>query len=186
MCRRFGDRPPAEAGRPYCLGQSHSSVRICVSPAGMRARSRSRIIRPCTCCRTGLQACSSPASSDPVDLRHPKHSTYGCFLPDLTRFMALRRAGPDRQRRLTRTVPSEPALEQGFNPAIADCGFRAPLAPRLARPKATVRDRLERRSIGVAATSGFRSRFATATSRSPAFTRCPTSTGTASTLPGGR
>ena len=66
-------------------------------------------------------------------------STYGCFLPDLTRFVALRRAGPDRQRRLTRTVPNEPALEQEFNPAVADCGFRAPLAPRLAQPTVTVR-----------------------------------------------
>jgi hypothetical protein len=97
--------------------------------------------RPCTCCRIGNRACPTPASSDPVDLRHPKHSTYGCFLPDLTRFIALRRAGPGRQRRLARTVPRDTTLEQGFNPAIADCGYRAPLAPRLARPEVTVRDR---------------------------------------------
>lgn len=71
------------------------------------------------------------------------NSTYGCFLPDLTRFMAPRRAGPDRQHRLTRAVPMTAALEQEFNPAVADCGYRAPLAPHLARPRATVAERRE-------------------------------------------
>ena len=31
-------------------------------------------------------------------LRHPERPLRGCFLPDLTRFVVLRRAGPDRQR----------------------------------------------------------------------------------------
>jgi len=110
----------------------------CAGSAGPATRGPGRFyrrIRPCTCLRSGRQACSLPASSDPVSLRHPKQTVYGCFLPDLTRFAALRRAGPDRQHRLTRAVPNEPALRQGFNPARADCGFRAPLAPRLARPE---------------------------------------------------
>jgi len=28
-----------------------------------------------------------------------------------------------------------PSRGEGFNPAIADCGYRAPLAPRLVRPR---------------------------------------------------
>lgn len=135
----FGYLAPAKARRPDCLGQSHSSVQTYGPPAGC-GRARRDQVRPCTCLRSGLQACSSPASSDPVDLRHPKQTTYGCSLPGLTRFAAPRRAGPDRQRRLTRTVPREPALRQGFNPAIADCGYRAPLPPRLARSQRRRRD----------------------------------------------
>src|SRR5215470_12110709 len=34
------------------------------------------------------------ACSGQVVLRHPKGSTYRCFLPDLTGFAVLRRAGP--------------------------------------------------------------------------------------------
>jgi len=41
-----------------------------------------------------------PANSDQVALRHPQGSAYGCFLPDLTRFTDLRRAGPDPQHHL--------------------------------------------------------------------------------------
>ena len=44
-------------------------------------------------------------------------------------------------RRTRRSLPThkqqsrrEPDLERGFDPAIADCGYRAPLAPHLARP----------------------------------------------------
>ena len=113
----------------------HSHALVAQGPSPREGPGQSHLgIRPCTCRRSGRQACSLPASSDPVSLRHPKQTAYGCFLPDLTRFATPRRAGPDRQRRLTRAVPNEPALRQGFNPARADCGFRAPLAPRLARP----------------------------------------------------
>ncbi len=73
------------------------------------------------------------ACSDQVFLRHPKVSTYRCFLPDLTGFAVLRRAGPGLQRRVTLAVSECLDLEREFNPAIAGCGFRAPLAPRLAR-----------------------------------------------------
>ncbi len=56
-------------------------------------------------------------------------------------------SGPDgvHKPRLRRTWPSTPpssvvrtpdaGLEQEFSPAIADCGYRAPLTPRLARPR---------------------------------------------------
>jgi hypothetical protein len=35
---------------------------------------------------------------------------------------------------LSRRSPTMPDLEREFNPAVADCGYRAPLVPRLARP----------------------------------------------------
>jgi hypothetical protein len=35
---------------------------------------------------------------------------------------------------LARSSPAVPYLEREFDPAIAVCGYRAPLAPRLARP----------------------------------------------------
>jgi hypothetical protein len=74
------------------------------------------------------------ASSDQVTLRHPEITIYRCFLPDLTGFIALRRARPSPQRRFTRAVLKDKNLEPEFNPAIADLGYRAPLVPRLARP----------------------------------------------------
>src|SRR3990172_3588395 len=77
-----------------------------------------------------------PASSGQVSPRRPKNSTYRCFLPDLTGFAALRRAGPSHQRYVASAVPVSLDLEREFDPAIAGCGYRAPLAPRLARPPA--------------------------------------------------
>ena len=90
--------------------------------------------RSCTRCRPGNQAWHPSADSGPVALRRPKATTYRCFLPDLTGFVELRRAGPSLQHRPSVPVPGCQSLEREFNPAIADCGFRAPLAPRLARP----------------------------------------------------
>ncbi len=42
---------------------------------------------------------SMPPDSGQETLRHPELSTYRCFLPDLTGFIALCRAGPGLQRR---------------------------------------------------------------------------------------
>ena len=75
------------------------------------------------------------ASSGPATLRHPS----GHCLPLLP-------SGPGGVHRPSprRTSPSTPlgqnrpktlSLEREFNPAVADCGYRAPLAPRLARPR---------------------------------------------------
>ena len=49
--------------------------------------------------------------SGPVTLRHPKLTTYRCFLPDLTGFMALRRVGPGPQRCSAPPVPRYTNLE---------------------------------------------------------------------------
>src|SRR5512140_943886 len=59
---------------------------------------------------------------------------YRCFLPDLTGFAGFHCVGPDLQRRDTTDSLAERPLGRGFSPAVADCGYRAPLAPRLARP----------------------------------------------------
>ena len=75
-------------------------------------------------------------SSSQASLRHPPASAYGCFLPDLTGFAGRCRVGPDLQRSVPRAAPDLPGLGRGFSPAEADRGYRAPLAPRLARPRA--------------------------------------------------
>ena len=76
-----------------------------------------------------------PASSNQVTLRHPETAIYRCFLSDLTGFIELRRVGPSLHHHLTQVVPQDKGLKQEFNLAIADCEYRAPLAPRLARPQ---------------------------------------------------
>src|SRR5438445_2837319 len=72
--------------------------------------------------------------SDQACLRHETTTAYRCFLPDLTGFAGRFCTGPDRQRRSAHAGSAMPDLRRGFSPAGADCGYRAPLAPRLARP----------------------------------------------------
>jgi hypothetical protein len=72
--------------------------------------------------------------SDQACLRHEATTAYRCFLPDLTGFTGRFCTGPDRQRRRAHAGSAMPDLGRGFSPARADCGYRAPLAPRLARP----------------------------------------------------
>ena len=48
--------------------------------------------------------------------------------------MNVRCAGPNLPHRLSRPDPTRRHLGQGFHPALADCRYRAPLPPRLARP----------------------------------------------------
>src|SRR3990172_698587 len=91
------------------------------------------VVHPLSIRPFGLTALTS---SGPVTLRHTGLTTYRCFLPDLTGFIALRRVGPGPQRRSAPPVPRYTDLEQEFSPAIAACWYRAPLAPRLARPLA--------------------------------------------------
>ena len=78
-----------------------------------------------------------PGSSQVVP-RHPKAIAYRCFLPDLTGFTDHRCAGPDFQRRARWWWANGAGLDREFSPAVADCGYRAPLVPRLARPAAMV------------------------------------------------
>src|SRR5438552_8904300 len=71
--------------------------------------------------------------------RHPPAPAYRCYLPVLTRFAGWRRAGPDLQRSVPGAVPDHPGRGRVFGPARAGCGYRAPLAPHLARsPRASI------------------------------------------------
>jgi len=65
--------------------------------------------------------------------RHTKGLTYCCFLPDLTGFMSFRCAGPERQHHLLKAASQRKNLGKEFSLAVADCEYRAPLPPRLAR-----------------------------------------------------
>src|SRR4249919_903203 len=98
------------------------------------------------------------ASSGPVALRHPKLTTYRCFLPDLTGFVALRRVGPGPQRCSAQPVPRYTNLGREFSPAIAACGYRAPLAPRLARPQGSYHATVARQDGEFAMEFGWRLR----------------------------
>jgi len=75
-----------------------------------------------------------PASSSQATLRHPEITIYRCFFSDLTGFIEFCRVRPSLQHRLTQVVLPGKGLRQEFNPAVADCRYRAPLAPHLARP----------------------------------------------------
>jgi hypothetical protein len=78
-----------------------------------------------------------PGSSQVVP-RHPKAFAYRCFLPDLTGFTDQRCAGPDSRRRARWWWANGADLDREFSSAVADCGYRAPLVPRLARPRTMV------------------------------------------------
>jgi hypothetical protein len=61
-------------------------------------------------------------------------SIYRCFLPDLTGFIDLHCIGPRSSGIQSNQIFLVWFLSREFSPAIADCRYRAPLAPRLARP----------------------------------------------------
>ena len=88
---------------------------------------------PCTYSRKDLPGGTQPVSSDQAPLRHIRGFTYRCFLPDLTGFVKSYCARPNRQHHLVEPDPTRSILKQEFDPAIAACGYRAPLPPRLAR-----------------------------------------------------
>ncbi len=92
----------------------------------------------------GTMSFSPPASSAQANPWRPRPTTYRCFLSDLTGFIAARRTGPRHQHRFAAPVLIRTALGREFNPAKADCGYRAPLVPRRARPIPTVRTVLVR------------------------------------------
>jgi hypothetical protein len=79
---------------------------------------------------------AAPPGSSQVAPRHPRTIAYRCFLPDLTGFAGLRCVGPDFRRRAMKWEAEVIDLGREFSPAVADCGCRAPLVPRLARPVA--------------------------------------------------
>ena len=71
------------------------------------------VVHPLSIRTSGL---TSVASSNPVDLRRPRLTTYRCSLPGLTEFAASRRAGPDYQHYFPGTVPAAPRPRAGVQP----------------------------------------------------------------------
>jgi hypothetical protein len=74
---------------------------------------------------------------DPGYQRHMQVSIYRCFLPDLTGFIDLHCIGPKYSGIQGNQISCVWFLTREFSPARADCRYRAPLAPRLARPNAS-------------------------------------------------
>ena len=73
-------------------------------------------------------------SSNQVGPRHIGRSAYRCYLPVLTGFTGSYCAGPGPQHHLPSSIARKRhSLKREFGPAIAGCGYRAPLPPRLAR-----------------------------------------------------
>lgn len=71
--------------------------------------------------------------SNQVNLRHTKWLPYCCSFPGLTGFESFCCEGPSLQRHLLWADLKKQNLGQEFDPAVADCRYRAPLVPHLAR-----------------------------------------------------
>ncbi len=90
--------------------------------------------------------CTHPRSVSKARNRNPRLRSSTPTAQEVHR-LPLLPSGPDgvHESPLRRTQPSTPRsrtdhletddLRWEFNPALADCGFRAPLPPRLARPR---------------------------------------------------
>ena len=130
--------------RPACRGL----VLPCATRGAVKNRPR-RATPGRRCARARKQAAHPPskrilrtplpgASSGQDDPRHMGAPVYRCFLPDLTGFAGSHCVGPGHRRRASADCSAGWPLGRGFSPAVADCGYRAPLAPRLARPSGSL------------------------------------------------
>ena len=80
--------------------------------------------------RSPQEACSSQ-----VLPRHTRGSPYRCSLPGLAGFDDSHCVGPNLQRRPLRLIRHEPPSRGNSTPLKRIAGYRAPLTPRLARPR---------------------------------------------------
>ena len=101
-------------------------------PASLSRPSCREAVHPPLICNPGHIL---PGDSSQESLEHPKSSAYRCFLPDLTGFTVLRRPGPSSLHPPVKTEVLDTDRGREFHPAVAGCGYRAPLAPRVARPR---------------------------------------------------
>ena len=92
-------------------------------------------VRPCTHLRSRHPDPPASVSSGQTVLQHTQGHSYRCYLPVLTGFgsLALRRIQPSTPLLAVRPEKARTSRRE-FDPAVADCGFRAPLSPHLARP----------------------------------------------------
>jgi hypothetical protein len=70
--------------------------------------------RSCNLLRLELLDLLEPVGSNQVTLRRPEVTTYRCFLPDLTGFVGLCRAGPGLQRHFSPAVSRSSEPQEGF------------------------------------------------------------------------
>ena len=70
------------------------------------------------------QALLVNVSSNEATLGHMGESTYGCFLPDLTRFIGFHCTGSHCQHHFYKANLTCSNLKQAFNPDMADCGLQ--------------------------------------------------------------
>lgn len=89
---------------------------------------------PCTHLWHAPTSVTRTVSSNQATLRHTKLLAYRCFLPDLTGFTGFHCVRPSFHCHLCGADPTGASLQWEFNPATADCRYKAPLPPRLARP----------------------------------------------------
>src|SRR3989338_2347190 len=75
------------------------------------------------------------AGSGQVLPRHTRGSPYRCSLPGLAGFDDSRCVGPNPQRRPVKLIQREEASRGDSTPLERIAGYRAPLPPRLARPR---------------------------------------------------
>ncbi len=83
---------------------------------------------------TGVLRSPRGAGSGQGIPRHTRGSADRCSLPGLAGLADSRRVGPSRHRHSSGLSPTRRHLGRGFRLAGADCEYRAPLPPRLARP----------------------------------------------------
>jgi len=89
---------------------------------------------PCTHLRPALTCAIQAASSGKANLQHRQLSCYRCYLPVLTGFTgaSLRRTPPSSPLTWTQSR-QEVASDGNSTPLERVVGYRAPLAPHLAR-----------------------------------------------------
>src|ERR1700745_738008 len=75
------------------------------------------------------------ADSSQVLPRHTRGSPYRCSLPGLAGFDDSHCVGPNLQHRPTRLIHHGPPSRGDSTPLKRIAGYRAPLTPRLARPR---------------------------------------------------
>ena len=81
----------------------------------------------------GFLGGSQPRRSCQADPQHTPDIPYRCYLPVLAGLGGRHCAGPGYQHVAAGPYPTTRRLGRELCPAKADCGYRVPLAPRLAR-----------------------------------------------------
>ena len=88
--------------------------------------------------RGAVGSCDEVGSCQVVP-RHIRMTAYRCYLPVLTGFTGSYCEGPGHQHHFPPPISRRHrSLDREFDPAIADCGCRAPLPPRLARSRRNI------------------------------------------------